>query len=404
MPLAPVVAAALTTPASRVWGIYVNGVDVSKSSQYGVLWGETTIEIAAPGSASGATIVIDDTASVLSFSPGDAVLWLALSQTNLFGTTGAPWFRGWVGKAGEVKLGQGRQWQLECIGIDALPDWAVTQYAITFDPATAPVTFGLRQMVQAIAAASTNFGPVSVAIDLAAGGQGNVTNGVGADYSLRTAVTIPIGTTFRRAVELAASASGDVASPPSPLRLTVDMYGTLRTYVGVQTGVTFIAPDSNASVTVSTAGPTYPASHRHEDDGMSAARTVVVIGSGSVKVTLSDGTGIMGPTAIVQDDTFTTVAAATAYGLTYLAGRRGVSSGSVTLESVSGAEASWVLRRWNITDANLGISAVDYECGGMTVVFDGSGLATIHANYGGPEQTAAQVIRRMASADGTLGR
>ena len=166
MPLAPAIAAALTTPAARTWGLFVDGLDVSKepgaAPRYGTVWPSIALRIAAPGGACSLEWYVDDQAGLLAFDEGQEVRLVRLGQTNRGGAVDAPWFRGTVEVATATALGIGRQWHVRATGLDAIPDWTVTDYPVIVSVAGGAQD--LAWVVQSIVAACSNRGDIGAIV------------------------------------------------------------------------------------------------------------------------------------------------------------------------------------------------------------------------------------------------
>lgn len=401
MPLAPAIAAALTTGGAHPWGLFVDGLDVvaepAATKRYGVVWPSIDLSIAAPGGASSMAWDVDDTSQLLTFVEGQDVRFVRLGQGTSFpGVTDAAWFLGTLEVATSTALGTGRQWHLKATGVDAIPDWTVTDYALAF-----PTFQEAATMVQAVIAACGNRGPIVALEDPVLnqgllpltignlGGAGNIGPG-GA-----IPIAIPAGTTMRRAVEIVLAACAFDLELGA--RFTIDHYGQARLY---QVLSPLATPDGDVSIPLTPLGGAglAPADDTYTRDGTTVVRQAIVNGAGGVRGFASDGSGRRGRTAVVTDNTLTTVDQCQAAAQAYLANHTTAIRGTVAQEAIpGGSEALAVLYKLDLTDNPVGSTGV-YEVGGMQVTFDAAGRPTIVFTYGGRAPSLGDLVRRMAGS------
>jgi hypothetical protein len=392
MPLAPTIAAALTTPdATARYRLEVAGVDVSHQvggtlgQKFGLDPSTLLLSLAGPGGTSRLECDVDDPALALAPVPGDEVRFA-------FGDE--PWFLGTLElDAGRPDFGGGaRRWHLTATGVDGLPDWVVTEYDLSF-----PSAQFLTTMIQAAIAACSNTGPLTALVDpvnhngsdtLPLGNLGGAAN-LSLAAPFVNAVTIPAGTTLRAAWQKIIASSEDNGQP---FRIAIDMRGGVRLW-STTDGFGF----PGGTVAIGTTSTPAGADHAFSVDGTAIVRTVVVIGTGA-RATVSDGTGRRGRSAVLNDPTLTTTAACAAAGRAYLASRGAGVRGTIRQESVNPAIATPArvpLGQVAITDASVGATGT-YESGGVVVGLDQAGLATLTYAYGGRPPAASELIRQMA--------
>lgn len=388
MALGAVAAAALTNHAARTWGLYVDGLDVGVEADgapsYGTDPRSLALHLAGPGGASSLSWVVDDPQKVLGFLPGAEV------RFEVFTVAGPPWFRGTLEVIeGSPDFGmQGRTWRLTATGDDALPDWVVTDYALTFTG-----TYLATDMVQAIIAACSNRGELRAGVDsiLPQGSQelpiGNL--GGAANLALPASITVAIaaGTTLRAAVNQVIAACG-VFDLTLGARFTVDTLRGVRLW---QVKDPLQGPDGDTTVTVGPAS-TPGADNAFRTDATSVVRQAIVRGAAGVSGRATDGSGRRGRSIVVTDLSLTTAEACQAVAIAALRGT--AIRGSIRVESSTTLDESVMRSKLGLTDAATGATGT-YEVGGADVTFDKLARATVQIAYGGRPASAADLIRRL---------
>ena len=316
MPLAPVVAAALTNHAAHHWSLLLDGLDLipPPGVKGGVLIDSVDLTVAGPGDVSGLSFTVNDPLKAYTVTDGQRVLFW---DNEL----GYPLFLGQVNAWAPKARGLGRVIDVDCVGVEALADWLALPAALTIAAGTAEPA-----AIQQAYTACTGLGwPLNIANGALCTTAAPISNGEG--NVLVYDVELAAGTTFREAHRLI-SASGEADSlDPHPRALTIDFYGGVRSWTD-----DYISPGAYTHSTWEEAGCLFV------DDraGMAAGiervasglelgytgakyRQVVVVGSNAAgSGAVSDGSGIPGPTAITTEPTSNTAAKRDALGRAYL--------------------------------------------------------------------------------------
>lgn len=392
MALGAILAAALTDHTFRAYGLWIDGLDVTKepatgTRRYGVDPETVQLRVAGPGAVSSLTFAVDDPSSLVTIADGQAVRFQDLSND-------LPMFQGWVDhwSVEDFAGNQGRRITVTAVGAEALLDWCVTSTALTFSTATL-----LTAMIQAVVGSCGGLGELRALVDgsnsqgtqaLPIGSMGNPLN-VDATAAV-VALTIPAGTPMRRAIELAIASCTAIPASFAGAYFTVDMTLGLRVW---QAFMPPVSPDGDGSITSGPAGGDRFGGLAFDIDAGAIVRAVTVIGTG-VTVTVGDGTGKRGPTRVLRDTTITTVATATAAGLAYLASFSASARGSLNLEDPATAYGALdVLRKLVLTDGPAGASGT-YLVGGLTFRFYGL-KRDMMVEFGGQAPSVANLARSL---------
>lgn len=416
MPVPAIVGAALQGTIAPAWLFTVDGLNVAKepvtAPRYGVLWGSVQLVLAPPGSSSSLVFDVDDPQLLLTFVEGMEVRLAKAGQLSRYDHNGiftdvtdAPWFRGILEVPVAKLAGVGRVWTLRATGIDGIPDWCITEAPYTFAAGAS-----LVPALQAIIALCGNRGELRAGADSASSTGQGPDKGIGALPASAiggaanvsgAALTIPVGTSMRRALEQAWSVCQSPNGTLAGFRMTIDAYGCLRIWPAAIDG-TYIAPDGDSATIVRAVAPgPYPADESFTRDGTSIIRQVIVTGAGGVSALVSDGSGKRGRSAAFTDQTLTTAAQCQSAGQAYLANHvvavRGelgfMDSGASLYEGVSS------LNRVQLTSDILGSTGARWEAGGWRVTFDHkTANPTIELTYGGRAPSAADLLRRQAGS------
>lgn len=406
MPLAPVVAAALTTPAAKVYGMYLDGVDLSRqpgaaAGRYGVRMGSVVLTEAGPGQASTLEFEVDD--------PSLAIVPIEGQQVRFHDhRVDTPLFLGWLQTWASRQDGLGRVWTFRCIGIEAWLDWSY------FPGASYPAGTLMDDVMQSVVALAQT---PSIAIKAAArGGFPNSTQAypllvVGyfdPDLTAAGTYAIPAGT-LRQAlgylVDLAGaySRAGGAAYTGGFTQPTVDFYGGLRiapcraasSPVGLPGE--YFADWNPAGLTISTAGPRRPTDLVATRDATSAMHQVYVQGSGIAGI-VSDGTGIVGQVGSMSCNA-TTARGLLGAGLAFLGRQRATVRGRLTLSELltQGAPgAEWHAGSFvTLTDAQHGFAGDVFALDRIEKRFYDGGTEDWTLTFGGTAPTAASLMRRL---------
>jgi hypothetical protein len=396
MPLAPVLAAALTTPTARSKGLYIGGLDVIASPIAGVPYGcdpaDVTVIEAGPGQVSSLVATIDDTTSLITPSLG-AIVLMHDHVLDL------PLFLGFVQSYRNRRVGIGRAITLRAIGIEILLDWL-------YVPAlTLPAGTDYNAGVQSIAAQAVGIGAPA----LRAGDDGgthlsSVAFPVGTGFGgvNTTSVFTWDGGTLRQA--LTAYGAFLVAQIQAPFSfvwsITIDFYGGLR-FFRLTPSAGSSGRSDNGLVTLRTDGASKPSSTEYGINQTGAPRTAYMLGSGAGIGAVSDGTGFPGPTIAVTDPNSTTAAAKNALGAQYLGAPDQLASGTVGWDgAVLSSNPTLSSRRAgdyvDILDPQAGLAALArFPMQRITKTWAPSGEEAWRIDFGGEVPHATHLIRRL---------
>lgn len=414
MSLGAVTAAALTDHSARAKGLYVDGVDVAiqpalfpgAGNRMGAPISSVKVQELGPGGVSSMTFQVDDPSNAFAPIDGAEVRFQDLVQDYTI-------FRGWVQsyKSTPAFGDQGRVWDITAVGPEALLDWAaVTTTALSWAADAMTTT---AAVVAQIIAACTGYGPLRSAADDTANDGKSTAAFPTANYEVfptvvpgsgNAACTISIGTSMRQAILQAMAAIGQIAFPKhSPFTvttwdtlITVDMAYNLRMWSRTDSLAALKMPDDYTALTVTDTPAAADAAEglTYDVDATSIPRAVIVTGTG-VTVVTPDGSGKVGPVAVLSDATITTAAAATAAGRAYLATTRLGLRGTWRWTDRAAVPAARVGTLVTITDARiLGGSPLIAAVFGIDRSFQPSGREDWTVTYGGLPRSAARILRR----------
>jgi hypothetical protein len=401
MALGAVLAAALTDHSSRKYAAWVGGVDVSKepatTPRYGVVTDSVDIDIAGPGGVSSCSFVVDDPSKVLTFLPGQEVI------LHDFLNGDVRMFTGFVDSvSAKPDYGQqGRQWTVSATGVEALLDWCVTTYDLTFS-----AILNYREICQAIFAACLGTGQLRAFADLATevgsqdkpiGRMVNVSNQT-PDF-VAVAGKINAGTTLRQAL---VTAYGFCPGPfePQPVnlapRITVSHDYGLHVWSQGNGGVptTFFGTFGFPGLSELPEGLTF------EQDGTNVVRAVYVKGTGA-SAYVTDGSGAIGRQAVLSLPALTTSAACQAAGVAYL------TTAGFTASRLSFVVSDTQSRDWGyadramgavtLTDASLGLSSVQYAIVNVNIRLHGGGVRSkvVRVSLAGAAPAGSFLLRQL---------
>lgn len=408
MPLAAPIGAALQTPATRPWSILLNGNDLTSplgtaGHRVGVPIESLELDLEGAGGVSGASLLIDDPDRTIVPHEGDTV-WIYDH------TRGVPRFAGWIQSWANLPLGIGRQIAIEAIGREAILDWA-------FIPGTLTIANGtdLEDAVLACAGAAIYppgvellaFALVSEEGDARLGG--GIGNWFTFDYHL-VADAVITDTTLRDALNQVASLTASTGALDGSwsfpqIKITVDFLGYLRVWVGTPGDWADVVTRSGFA----SAFPA-PADPQFLNDAAGACHAVYVVGGNAAGTGMvTDGTGIPGPIARLNDSTIITQDGKVAAGLQYMTNRSGIQRAPLRLEDyVPAGDAGTGVppdpdphprpgARVSIRDAQLGVDpAVAYLMDGITIGFSAGGdMEQWQISAGGRRPSAVNFIRRL---------
>lgn len=397
MPLAAEIGTFATT--ARPFTLTVAGLDVladPNRAGLGVALDSITIRERGPGGVSSIDFTISDPAKVSSVADGaEIVYWNNTSGTCLF--------RGWVDALESVPdFGdQGRSLRVTGIGIEALLDWIIVEDIALQGVDAADFAahggqfYGIPRAVNAYPSAveSSLAAPISRLWRQ------------GGDTSPAPVAAWPEitgdGRTLRESlIYLATKAAAEDtleafgATPIMPMLITLDFLGGLRMWRD-EAGV---IPSDYTSLTVSDAGPLRPEFLRHRREPGQLIRAVYVTGANAASTGLvSDGSGIRGRQAYVNDPTNITTAA-----LRDQAARRilresqaGIVRGDFRLLDFTPTETVHAGSMVTITSAAVSLAAQQFRIMEIEKTFNGSGRQNWTVAYGSMLPAASAYLRQL---------
>lgn len=408
MPLAPVVGAALTTPAAKVWSLTIGGLEVSKQAggtlgtSYGVEIGSVLLTEASCGRVSGLEFTLDDPLGVLTFDERAEVRFHDCVRD-------VPLFLGFLDQISVAQDGLGRKLNVSAVGIEIVLDWMVLSSAVMGDIFT---VLTLTQAVQSLVAQTTGGYPLRAFANAAGGTASNQAQPLA---NVTGSIPFPDGTnppdasgmTLRQGIAYAVQLYGGPSGKPG---CTVDFYGGLRllsqSAIGTPPAVVYInvAPDTQPINVSSAIGPYYGGNIEMGATYSEIVHRVLVRGgnaAGSGVVT--DGSGTIGPTPIVSDSTIKTAVALAAVGRTAILGRGASIYGSMTVETITVKDAGEHRAYGYITidDAQLGFTGSTFATLPVLSIrksFASSGMETWAIEFGSPVGAGSHLLRRLTAS------
>lgn len=418
MALAPVLAAALTDHSARKFGLYIDGLDVSKApgtagNSYGVDPASITVREAGAGQVSDMTFTITDPQAVVAVADGQMVRFHDFTRDM-------PVFLGWIEDWSARALGGGRAIDVKCVGIETILDWAYVPTAITVSAAAAGAS-GVEGYHGAMCAVVAN----AVGLDYPANTRWISTGGAGGsntrEYPFRGIVTGFSATTFTvgpgslrqclmQLFDLINNETADVlgAAYDATTRwfLTVDFYGGIRaTYQTIDpvNGMTDVKPVDYGAVTLDTSTPPRPSGTRYGVTGTAVGGVYVKgAGAGARYVKRSGGIGRVATTGTTS---VTTSDGARAVADSYFARNGSVRNGSAAAEGTvtMGTDAAQVRvgARITVVDPQVGLASPGFNgvIVGIEKTWSSSGEETWAFQFGGQDPAIASSYLRALTRD-----
>lgn len=385
MPNAAIVAAALTDHSARSFALWVGGVDwLKQPGTAGNLYGVPleTIEVTenGPGGVSAMTFSLEDPLNVVALpTAGSEVLFMDLTDDH-------PEFLGFV-QAIDVKPHEGQQgrWlDVTAVGIEVLLDWLIVPSLAL--PAGISVGTAWQSIV---AAAGAN---LNVAIGGAEGTQATPITGDNSTY-LISAYTVT-ALTLREALR---QATAQVSLLPGGANITVDFTRGLRAW---RRSSALQHPDDYLTLTVDDTAHTNGSADLHYTlTPADIVRGVQVIGASGVNYGLfTDGSGMMGAEAILNDSTITSAGQAAIAAQQYLSQFTAQLRASLHLETFSHGTTKYQAgSNVALTDAPVGLNAVTFAMGSIRKRYNGT-TEEWDVSFGGLAPSVTNVIRRQTRA------
>lgn len=407
MPVAAVIAAALTDHSAHPWGLWLGGLDVTKEpggSGYGTSADSIEVTEAGPGAVSSMTFEVDDPFKELGVNAGNEVAYFDLVNDVCL-------FRGWVDHYDSRPAfgGQGRVFRIECTGLEAILDWSIVAPGASLGQS--------NRVPGCIGMLAQQYAPKLKAPSAASGmGSAPWTRNGSFDYPvgnfLRTVEPIlPLqwggtsaGGTLRNAVsEVIAlgvwfyNVGGGASTEPFKALVTVDFYYGLRIWEDDDS----LQPDDYTTLTVTDtyAGPNRAAGLAAQVDWAGVVRSVMVVGSGGTNYgVFGDGSGIYGPQTLITDSNVTTADLASQRAMAYLAQQSASVRGSFTLEDWTPPTTVHAGSLVSITDAATSV-ATTYRISEIRKRFNSSGRQDWTVSFGGLQKASgARLMRRLTRA------
>jgi hypothetical protein len=373
------VLATLPDTSARAYTLTVGGDDLNVTGQNGTAYlvpiDTIRVEEEGPGGISGMDFGVWDPNREVTITEGARVEFWDI-------TNSLPLFTGFVqswGMSGIV----GRTHDVHCIGIEVVLDWMVLLSDMTFaalsDTAAA---------LQALVANSSGIGISLRALSGTSndGDQAEPLGDLGFVISshkgvLLNAVTVTAGTTLREAIRQVTDENVDNVAGVKGVgdavpKVTVDFWYGLRAW-GSQ-------PNDYVDLTVvDTVGAGIAATVLdHEMDAAGVPHAVLVIGTGAGSGYVGDGSGIAGPTAVINDSTITTSAKRDSVALAYLSEHGTATRGSLTIENLTPTTNIRPGSRVIITNTVVGLTAAPFVIASITKSFVAN-VQTWTIAYGG---------------------
>lgn len=400
MAVGAILASALTTHAARDRALWVGGVDVMKdpAGRYGAPVEDIELFEAGSYGVSTLSFTVNDPQLLLAFQPGMEVRFWDL-------TWDVPLFVGWVDPyAALPAFGTGRKWSIQCVGVEALLDWSVLTSDVT-------LSLALLQVDQFIALLSASTCPIGLNVGCAFD---TVTPSTRAEpissyfmYGGTDTYTVPAGTTLREAFRTVLQHSvytlGSLGTPV--FAFTIDWWFGLRVYhTNEIVGWSDDPDDARPLSVVDTppAGPFRASGLDYTTEGIVPRSVYVQGGNAAGSGLVSDGSGIVGPTATMRDATILSATARDAAGLNYLLARQSGLRGSFTLENVTFSSLSSSLTQTRpdsilaITDTQAGLDGGSTLrlVSGIRKRFHGT-LEDWTITFGGPPPSLSNLMRSL---------
>lgn len=350
------------------------------------------LEEAGPGAVSNLVFTIED--------PGTSALMpTAGAEVRFYRTTdGYPLFRGTVNSYKVIPKGVGRDIIVECDGIEKRLDMIVPTYTTSSTPGSVLLEKMVNEMAGLFLRAD------NIAIGTTDNGTRATPIGRVDQPLIQYGITVT-GTTFREAVRQVATACytqasgwGTPALAFSPPNVTMDFYGGLRMWSLNE------QPDDYGWLVISNtpAPPTEPkASARinYEVHPGDVVHEVYVNGAtAGVSGWYSDGTGVIGQQAYINDGSLTTVAKVQSAAQAYLAAQAATIRGTFRLDAFQASDdAIHAGSLLDLTDPSLGLTAQTFIIQTIRKTF-AAGTAVLQrwdVSFGGRRPSAMQEIRNL---------
>lgn len=395
MALGAVLAAALTDHSPRIFGLWVNGLDVLKQpgdggNLYGVPVEGIDVTEAGPGGVSSMRFSIEDPLGQVGIPPkGSNVRYHDLANDH-------PEFTGYV-QAVSVRPHSGRQGRfldVEAVGVEAILDWVLA-------PAT---TYPASTFQAHLWQSAAQYSPLRVAWQQPAPGQGTQAAPIGANAG---GAAGPVFTsnlaTLRETIQAIYTSVPQAPETPQGIAVTVDFTFGLRVwFLDTFGSVTLGAPDDYATMTIvdTVAGPLRAEDLKYDLTYLDAPVAAYVTGAGgTVYGPFSDGTGNQGPQVSISDTSVTSAAQAASVAQAYLGVRAAAVRGSFRLNDwMPGAANYRAGSKVVITDAAVSLVAGSFTIYQIAKTYHGDGAESWVVSFGGLAPSGMTLVRRLTRA------
>jgi hypothetical protein len=360
---------------------------------YGVPIESVQLTEAGPGQVSTLAFVIEDPDLQISVLPGSYVRFMDIARD-------VPIFAGYVDTVRYGMMGLGQTLAVMAVGVEILLDWAYTP-GLTI-PSGTTIGTGVQMIVASCVGSlpvntRKSASPPTAAIPMQDTGE-----------TLGANVVIPAGT-LRAALDAYAPAvvialADWFSTFEYTVYATVDFRHGLRWFwtIGGYTWGDTVSPNA---VTISTAGPIYPADVDLSLANPDRPRVVVVNGSGAGSIVMADGSGLPGQTTVIADSNSTTYNYAVSVARASI-GRAGqVWTGSVTVDDAlnigaPGAEYHAGIRV-ALTAPGYAFSGATFRAWTIDKSFTSDDKEQWVLRLGG-RQLASRYLRRMTPSSNTV--
>ena len=376
--------------------IYLQGMPITQQrgtigNGYGVPFESVVFDEQGPGGVSSLSFQIEDPQNVITLSIGAEVRFYNVTRDRAE-------FTGWLQSWDVNVYGLGRIYTVQCIGAEAILDWAkVPSLNI------AAGTIAADAVCTAVAAATGIGVPWRAAWNTGLGLEdGNSTLPVGnlngvAPATTSVAVTVT-AVTLREAIRAILDAT------PNTTLAGIDTIQSSSCSVDMGFGIrvwrSTFSPGGYASLTVNDAiaGPVVAGTPTNRIDGGGIERGVYVVGGNAAGTGFfGDNSGIPGDVAVLNDSTILTAAAASQAALAYLANKEASLRGQITLEP--GMIPAGMVRAGSqitITDTQLGLSALNTIIGAIRRTYTaGAADEEWLVTFGGLPPSLTAKLRRL---------
>jgi hypothetical protein len=395
MTSAAIIATQLTDTTAYPYSLLLGSLEVIRpmaagGNSYGVPVETIDLEEAGPGGVSSLSFTIEDPQGQVPIPTAS----LGVQMWDL--TNNRPLFAGFVqNKKVRPYPPGGRYLDITCIGIEIVLDW------MKVPGLTIPSGTDITAAVQSVLANATGIG-VSLRAGASQANQGNQAFPIG-DLSV-----ISFGTTLgadvvlagetvregiRKCFEVAVANGGIFGVYGADF---VGAYCTVDFWYGVRVWNTGNVPADYATLTITDtpAGAIAAANLAHETDDSGIVRAVVVKGGNAAgSGTVTDGSGLPGEVATLEDDTILTAVAMQVAGRAYLVDKATAERGSYTVQTFAPTTNIRAGSNTTITDAEVGLSAATYPIASIRKSFSDT-LQTWEVAYGGLRPSFARFVRR----------